>query len=98
MRCSGYSRSVRHLTLPIEFVGEECGVVAKFYAEPTGWKRDYDPVKSMEREFWTLKKVERIIDVPRPVGMEKGLLLRSCYRVRAWQASFHVYENRERAL
>ena len=25
----------------------------------------------MEREFWTLKKVERIIDVPRPVGMRK---------------------------
>lgn len=46
-------------------------MVAKFYAEPTGWKRDYDPVKSMEREFWTLKKVERIVNVPRPVGMRK---------------------------
>ena len=60
-----------HTVCRYEFVGEECGVVAKFYAEPTGWKRDYDPVKSMEREFWTLKKVERIIDVPRPVGMRK---------------------------
>lgn len=40
-----------HTVCRYEFVGESYGVVAKFYAEPTGWRIDYDPVKSMEKEF-----------------------------------------------
>jgi hypothetical protein len=45
--------------------------VAKFYAEPTGWKKDYDPARTMEREFEPLKNVEQIIDVPRPIAVRK---------------------------
>jgi tRNA A-37 threonylcarbamoyl transferase component Bud32 len=60
-----------HTVCRYEFDGENYGVVAKFYAEPTGWRRDYDPVKSMEREFSTLKGVAAIIDVPRPIAMRK---------------------------
>ena len=45
--------------------------MAKFYAEPTGWLRHYDAVKSMEREIRTLKKIEPIIDIPRPLAIKK---------------------------
>lgn len=44
-------------------------VIAKFYAEPTGWKRKYDPVRAMNKEYDILKQVERIIDIPRPVAV-----------------------------
>ncbi len=60
-----------HTVCRYEFIGENYGVVAKFYAEPTGWRRDYDPVKSMEREFSILKRAAQIIDVPRPIAMRK---------------------------
>lgn len=53
-----------HTVCRYEFLGENYSVVAKFYSEPTGWKKDYEPVRAMKREFETLKKVERIIDVP----------------------------------
>lgn len=49
-------------------MGESFSVVAKFYDEPIGWKRNYNPVKAMEREFHILKKVEQIIDVSRPIA------------------------------
>ena len=60
-----------HTVCRYEFIGEDYSVVAKFYAESTGWKKIYDPSKAMDREFWYLKKVERIIDVPRPVAARK---------------------------
>jgi len=47
-------------------------VIGKFYAEPTGWKRNYDPVQAMYREYETLKKVENIIDIPRPLAIRKS--------------------------
>lgn len=60
-----------HAVCRYNFLGEDYGVIAKFYAEPTGWKKDYDPEKSMEREFKNLKVVENIIDVPKPLAAEK---------------------------
>ena len=60
-----------HTVCRYEFSGEKYSVVAKFYAEPTGWRTDYDPVKSMKREFETLKAVERLIDIPRPIAMRR---------------------------
>ncbi len=60
-----------HTVCRYEFEGENYGVVAKFYAEPTGWKRNYNPVHSMEREFRMLKKVQSIINIPRPVAIRK---------------------------
>jgi len=60
-----------HTVCRYEFAGENYGVVAKFYAEPAGWRRDYEPVKSMEREFGTLKRASKIIEVPRPIAMRK---------------------------
>jgi hypothetical protein len=60
-----------HTVCRYEFLGENYSVVAKFFAEPTGWKKDYDPARAMKREFETLKKVEHIIDVPRPIAAKK---------------------------
>jgi hypothetical protein len=60
-----------HTVCRYEFLGENYSVVAKFYAEPTGWKKNYDPARAMKREFETLKKVENIIDVPRPIAVRK---------------------------
>ena len=57
-----------HIVCRYEFLGENYSVVAKFFSEPTGWKRDYDPARSMNREFKKLKKLERIINVPRAIA------------------------------
>lgn len=74
-----------HTVCRYEFLGENYSVVAKFYAEPTGWKKDYDPARSMKREFDTLKKIENIIDVPRPIAFREDF---SCVlvteHIRGW--------------
>jgi hypothetical protein len=60
-----------HTVCRYEFPQQGFSVVAKFYAEPTGWKRNYNPVRSMEKEFDTLKRIETIIDIPRPLAARK---------------------------
>ncbi len=60
-----------HTVCRYEFSQQGFSVVAKFYAEPTGWKRNYNPVRSMQREFETLKRVQTIIDIPRPLAVKK---------------------------
>lgn len=60
-----------HTICRYEFIGEDYSVVAKFYAEPTGSKKDYDPVRAMEREFRMIKRVGQIIDVPQAIAVKK---------------------------
>ncbi len=60
-----------HTVCRYQFLGENYSLVAKFYAEPTGRLNNYDPVKSMQREFDTLKSMEKIIDVPKPLAYRK---------------------------
>lgn len=60
-----------HTVCRYEFEGENYGVIAKFYAEPTGWKKKYNPESSMKREFKNMQIVERIIDAPRPLAAKK---------------------------
>jgi hypothetical protein len=64
-------KGASHNVCRYHFRGEGYSVVAKFYAEPTGWLRHYDAVESMEREFRTLKKIESIIDIPRPLAIKR---------------------------
>jgi tRNA A-37 threonylcarbamoyl transferase component Bud32 len=64
-------RPASHTVCKYEFEGEEYSVVAKFYAEPTGWRRHYNPVRSLEREYEILKNVEQIIDIPRPIAIRR---------------------------
>jgi tRNA A-37 threonylcarbamoyl transferase component Bud32 len=78
-----------HTVCRYDFDGEDYGVVAKFYAEPTGWKRNYNPVHSMEREFWTLKKIENIISIPRPIAMRKDF---SCVLVTEYVHGKPLYK------
>ncbi len=60
-----------HTVCRYKFLGEDYSVIAKFYAEPTGWKKNYDSEESMKREFKNLKIVEKVIDVPRPLATKK---------------------------
>ncbi len=60
-----------HTVCRYEFPKQGFSVVAKFYAEPTGWMRDYDPFRAMENEFNTLKQIESIVDIPRPLAIHR---------------------------
>lgn len=64
-------RPASHTVCRYEFEGEGYSVVTKFYAEPTGWNRRYDPVKSLEREYNILKQVGRLIDIPQPIAIKR---------------------------
>jgi aminoglycoside phosphotransferase (APT) family kinase protein len=57
-----------HTVCRFELEDQGVSVMAKFYAEPTGWKREYDAARSMNREFNTLQELEKTIDVPRPLA------------------------------
>ena len=46
-------------------------MVAKFYAEPTGWMRDYDPCAGHGKRVRTLKQIEPIVDIPRPLAIHR---------------------------
>jgi tRNA A-37 threonylcarbamoyl transferase component Bud32 len=60
-----------HTVCRYEFEGENYSLVAKFYAEPTGWLINYNPSQTMQREFDILRSVENIINVPRPIAARK---------------------------
>ena len=60
-----------HTVCRYEFHKQELSVVAKFYAEPTGWMKDYDPFQAMENEFDTLKQIEPIVEIPRPLAIHR---------------------------
>lgn len=66
-----YKISASHTVCMYEFVGEDYGVVCKFYAEPTGGNRRYNPSRAMEREYEKLKKIDHIIDTPKPLTARK---------------------------
>jgi tRNA A-37 threonylcarbamoyl transferase component Bud32 len=57
-----------HTVCRFEFEDQDTSIMAKFYAEPTGWKRDYDAARSVNREFDILQQLQQIIDVPRPLA------------------------------
>jgi hypothetical protein len=60
-----------HTVCRYEFPAQGLSVVAKFYAEPTGWNKKYNPVQAMENEFRTLKQIEPIVDIPRPLAIHR---------------------------
>ncbi|OPY49629.1 MAG: Phosphotransferase enzyme family protein [Methanosaeta sp. PtaU1.Bin112] len=60
-----------HTVCRYEFPNQGFSVVAKFYAESIGWKKNYDPVHALEKEFNTLKRLENIIDIPRPLAINE---------------------------
>lgn len=60
-----------HTVCRYEFKGENYSLVAKFYAEPTGWLINYDPAQTMQREFDILRSVGNIVNAPRPIAARK---------------------------
>ena len=60
-----------HTVCRFDFVGENYSIVAKFFSEPTGFQKSYDAKRAMENEFHALKKVGKIINVPKPIAIKK---------------------------
>ncbi len=60
-----------HTVCRYEFKASGLSVVAKFYSEHLSGTRKYDPVQAMENEFYTLKKIEPLVDIPRPLAMHR---------------------------
>jgi len=46
-------------------------VIAKFFAEPTGANRRYNPEKAMESEFRLLKRANEVVMVPEPLAIRR---------------------------
>ena len=63
-----------HTVCRYEFPASGFSVVAKFYGEHLGGTNGtsgYDLVQAMENEFYTLKKIEPLVDIPRPLAMHR---------------------------
>jgi len=66
-----YRVPASHTVCRYDFCGEDFSVFAKFYAEPRGGNRRYNAAKAMENEFCRLKRVETLIDIPRPLARKR---------------------------
>ncbi|MGB9928411.1 MAG: phosphotransferase [Methanosarcina sp.] len=60
-----------HTVCRYQFKGENFSVMAKFFAEPTGKLRDYNPYKGMMNEYRNLEKAAAIINVAKPLAANK---------------------------
>jgi tRNA A-37 threonylcarbamoyl transferase component Bud32 len=62
-------RPASHIVCRYEFDGEGFSVMAKFLAQPTGKIKKYDAKEAMLNEYYKLKRLEKIIDVPEPIAL-----------------------------
>lgn len=60
-----------HTVCRYQFEGENLSVMAKFFAEPTGRLKDYNPYKGMMNEYRNLKKAATVINVAIPLAVNK---------------------------
>jgi len=60
-----------HTVCKYQFKGEHFSVMAKFFAEPTGQLKDYNPYKGMMNEYRNLRKAASVINVARPLATNK---------------------------
>jgi tRNA A-37 threonylcarbamoyl transferase component Bud32 len=60
-----------HTVCRYEFAGERYSVIGKFFSEPTGHKRYYDYYLAMRHEWRILKRLQSIIDTPKPLATMK---------------------------
>jgi tRNA A-37 threonylcarbamoyl transferase component Bud32 len=60
-----------HTVCRYQFRGEHLGVMAKFFSEPTGRMKDYNAYKGMMNEYRNLKKAASIINVAKPLAVNK---------------------------
>lgn len=65
-------RPASHMVCRCTSEGRDLDVVVKFFAEPTGKFREYDPERAMKREYRMLIKAQRAgVPVARPVAVNK---------------------------
>jgi tRNA A-37 threonylcarbamoyl transferase component Bud32 len=69
VKVSKYNSS--HTVCKYQFEGEHFSVMAKFFSEPTGRLRDYNSYRGMMKEYRNLKKAASIINVARPLKIDK---------------------------
>jgi serine/threonine protein kinase len=60
-----------HTVCRYQFKGEHFSVMAKFFAEPTGKLKAYNSYKGMMNEYRNLKKASSIINVAKPLAVNK---------------------------
>ena len=60
-----------HTVCRYKFKGEECSVIVKFFAEPTGKLKRYNAYEAMVKEYNNLMAVRSIINVPAPIAMHR---------------------------
>lgn len=58
-----------HTVCRYKFRGEGCSVIAKFFAEPCGKIKNYDPWKAMNNEYSNLNKAGSFINIARPIAV-----------------------------
>jgi serine/threonine protein kinase len=66
-----FKHNSSHTVCKYQFEGEHFSVMAKFFSEPTGRLRDYNSYKGMMREYRNLEKVASIINVAKPLAVNK---------------------------
>lgn len=60
-----------HTVCRYELNGEGFSVMGKFFAEPTGKIREYDPCIAMMAEYKKLKKADAAINIAKPIAVNK---------------------------
>lgn len=60
-----------HTVCKYQFEGEHFSVVAKFFSEPIGQLKDYNPYKGMMNEYSNLERAASIINVAKPLAVNE---------------------------
>ncbi|WP_440946424.1 phosphotransferase [Methanosarcina sp. T3] len=66
-----FKHNSSHTVCKYQFEGENFSVMAKFFSEPTGRLKDYNPYKGMMNEYRNLKHAASIINVAKPLAVHK---------------------------
>lgn len=66
-----FKHNSSHTVCKYQFEGEHFSVMAKFFSEPTGRLKDYNPYKGMMKEYRNLEKASSIINVAKPLAVSK---------------------------
>lgn len=66
-----FEHSSSHTVCKYQFEGEHFSVMAKFFSEPKGVLKCYNPHRGMIKEYKNLEKVASIINVAKPLAVNK---------------------------
>jgi len=66
-----FKNNSSHTVCKYHFEGEHFSVMAKFFSEPTGQMKNYNPYNGMTKEYWNLKKASSIINVAKPLAINE---------------------------